>query len=356
MKDSKNTLLLCTQVVDRQSTTLGFMHRWIEKLAPLYDRITVMCLYKGECSLPSNVQVYSLGKEVLEKENHGTLYRRIRYTLNFYKVIFSNFFKYEKVFVHMNQEYILLGGIFWRLAGKKVCMWRNHYEGNALTKIAGYICNKVFYTSRHSFTAQFKNSMQMPVGVDVESLSTKQHIDKKPNSILFLARLDPSKYPDVVLHALKMLQDDGIGFSATFVGGTSDKFPTYQSEMHALKASLGLGDNVVFVGAVPSTETYKYYLSHDLYVNASKSGMLDKTIFEALAAGCLPITTSGDFHEMVGEEFKFTFKSSESLFEKLKAALDLPREEEKNKVATMQKIVIDQHSLDTLVKKINQEV
>jgi len=351
--DKKNNLLICTQVIDSKSSTLGFMHRWVEELSKVYNTIIVVCLFKGECKLPSNVKVISLGKEFNIKSD--TVIKRIKHVLNFYKIIFSEIRNYNKVFVHMNQEYVLLGGLFWRIMRRKIFMWRNHYSGSFLTKIAGRLCEKVFFTSKFSFTAKFKNGVQMPVGVDIDSFKTTDKINKKKNSILFLARLDPSKKPDVVLKALKILKDKGVEFTATFVGGTSDKSIKFGQEMYNLKKDLGLHENVVFVGSVPSTETYKYYLSHDIYVNMSRSGMLDKTIFEALVAGCVPVTTSIDFQEMVGNEFKVE-DSPEILASKLITVMGLSREDKELKVSAMQNLVLEKHGLNSLVNKIKLEV
>jgi glycosyltransferase involved in cell wall biosynthesis len=240
-------------------------------------------------------------------------------------------------------------------------MWSNHYSGNWVKDIAGKWCEKVFYTSQFSYTAnkkKFPQGVQMPVGVDLESLKTQEKIERQEKSILSLARLDPSKKPELILKALKKLEEEKVDFTASFVGGTSkDKWPNYEEELFKLKKDLGLSEKVKFVGAVPSTETFRYYLSHCIYVNVSKSGMLDKTIFKALAAGCLPLTTSVDFNEMIGDNaWKVEQDSVTSLFEKLKIALMLDKTERENLVRKMQEYILNKHSLDTLINKIYELV
>lgn len=366
----KNRLLVCTQEMNIKSTTLGFMHSWVIKLAQKYDQVIVVCLFAAEYDLPENAKVISLGKEGYGKEflNKNSLVKkiitRIKYVFNFYKAIIKERKNYDKVFIHMNEEYGFLGGPFWKLSDKKVVMWSNHYMGNWMKDLAGKYCTQVFYTSRFSYTAnknKFPQGIQMPVGVDVESLNTSEVFEVPENSVLFLARLDPSKKPEIILHALKKLQDENISFVMDFVGGVSkDKWPNYEAEVKKLKEDLGLGDNVRFVGAVPSTETYKYYLSHAIYVNVAKSGMLDKTIFKALAAGCLPLTTSVDFNEMIesvaGDTCRVEQDNVDSLVERLKYSLALEEADRKLKVKAMQDVVIEKHSLDTLVSKIYELV
>jgi glycosyltransferase involved in cell wall biosynthesis len=365
-----NRLLFFTQEMNRKSSTLGFVARWVEELSKKYDEVIVVCLYKGEYTLPSNVRVISLGKENFNKdfiEKNSKIKKivtRIKYIFNFYRIIWKERKNYDKVFVHMNEEYVFLGGYIWKWMGKPVSYWGNHYMGNWMKDMAGYLCKNVFYTSEYSYTAnkkKFPNGHQMPVGVDVDSLKTDEKFERPHNSILFLARFDPSKKPDVILRALKVLKDEGYNFSCDFVGGTSmDLYPTFPEDMKKLKEELGLGDNVRFVGAVPNTETYKYYLSHEIYLNVAKSGMLDKTIFKALAADLVTVTTSNDYNEMVrevvGDEFKVEQDSVDSLVERLRHVLKMDTEHKRHKVKLMQDVVIGKHSLSTLIQKISEMV
>jgi glycosyltransferase involved in cell wall biosynthesis len=363
--------------MDEKSSTLGFMIAWISKMASKYDSVTVICLYKGVCFLPDNVKVISLGKEKsgqtlesgLQIKNTVILkltkfLAKCKYIALFYKNIFLERANYDKVFVHMNREYVLLGGMFWKLLGKPVSLWSNHYAGNILTDMTRYFCKNIFYTSLFSYTAnqkKFPNAIQMPVGVDLDSLKTSLEFEQPPNSILFLARLAPAKRPELLLRALHKLKEDGYEFTCDFVGGASaDLWPNYERDVIKLKEDLGLGENVRFVGSVPSTETYKHYLSHTIYVNVAKSGMLDKTLFKALAAGLLTLTTSIDYNKMiekvVGDEFRVEEGSVDSLVEKLKHALSLDKEHRLHKVKLMQDEVIEKHSLDNLIQKIYELV
>ena len=62
-------ILICTQKVDLNDDILGFFHSWIAEFAKQCEKVTVICLYKGEYDLPGNVKVLSLGKEKLEIGN-----------------------------------------------------------------------------------------------------------------------------------------------------------------------------------------------------------------------------------------------------------------------------------------------
>jgi glycosyltransferase involved in cell wall biosynthesis len=351
-----NNLLICTQEINQNSTTLGFMTSWVRELSKHYDKVLVICLYLGEHKLPSNVEVLSLGKESSKS--------RFKYIINFYKIIFSRRKEYDKVFIHMNDEYGLLAGFFWKIMGKKVALWSNHYYGTWKRDLVGKFCDKVFYTSKFSYTAnarKFPQAVQMPVGVDVSNFKENSKVERKPNSILFLARLDPSKKPEIVLRSLKNLQDRNIFFKATFVGGANkDVFADYEKGIHTLSRDLGLENVVEFVGPVSSIETPRFFLSHMFYVNVAKSGMLDKAIFESVVGGCLPLSTSVDFNDMiypvVGHFCKVDESSVESLTKKLSDALSLTDTEIDSKAREIQKSVLPNHNLEYLAKRISEEL
>src|SRR3989344_92970 len=118
-------ILIVTQKVDKNDPILGFFHRWLEEFAKYFEKVTVICLEKGKCDLPQNVKVLSLGKE------NGR--SKFKYLKNFYHFIWQERENYEVVFVHMNEEYVLLAGLPWRLLGKRISMWRNHPAGSFLT-------------------------------------------------------------------------------------------------------------------------------------------------------------------------------------------------------------------------------
>ena len=87
-------LLILTQKVNKNDPILGFFHQWIEEFSNRFEKVTVICLQKGEYNLPSNVKVYSLGKESGKS--------KIKYVKNFFNLILGLNREYDSVFIHMN--------------------------------------------------------------------------------------------------------------------------------------------------------------------------------------------------------------------------------------------------------------
>lgn len=291
-------LLIITQAVDTEDPVLGFFVRWIDELSKRFEQTEVICLKEGDHLLSKNVHVHSLGKEF------GTASKGV-YTWRFLVLVWKLHNEYDAIFVHMNQEYILIAGWLWKLLGKRVYMWRNHYAGSWLTDITAFFCTKIFCTSTHSFTAKYKKTVFMPVGVDTSRFFLDEHIQRIPHSILFLSRISPSKRPEMLIDALALFAQENIAFSADFYGSPLQKDEAYCESLKEKVHLLNITNRVSFYPGVPNSQTPDIYRAHDIFVNTSPSGMLDKTIFEAAASGCLILAASADIATKVGENFHF---------------------------------------------------
>ena len=204
-------LLVATQAVDLDDPVLGFFHRWLEALAPECESIHVICLKEGRHVLPPNVYVHSLGKEQGKS--------LLRYISRFYRYVLALHSDYDSVFVHMNEEYVLMCGFWWRLWGKRIVMWRNHKKGTLRTRFAARLCNTICYTSPESFVASYPHAVVMPIGIDTDFFSPGT--ERNPRSILFLGRLDPVKRCVEFVDALNTLRESGEKFTVDIVGDNS---------------------------------------------------------------------------------------------------------------------------------------
>ncbi len=260
-------LLIITQKVDRNDPILGFFHRWIEEFSKHCEQIIVICLQKGEFNLPKNIKVLSLGKEEGQS--------KLKYLWRFYKYIWQERKNYDKVFVHMNQEYVLLAGGFWGLIGKKIYLWRNHAKGSFLTNLAVLVSHKVFCTSPHSYTAKFKKTKLMPIGIDTNLFKPDQNIIREKNSALFLGRISPVKK---VLDFVDWVKNND--YKATIAGPILPGDKKYGELV--LKS---LTPKIKYVGPVTQEEAKKLYQTHEIFANFTPAGSMDKTILEAAACG-----------------------------------------------------------------------
>ncbi len=341
-------ILITTQAVDKKDPILGFFHSWLIEFSKKYASVTVICLRKGDYDLPPNIKVLSLGKESAQS--------KIKYIFNFYKYIFSERKNYEKVFVHMNEEYVLLGGIFWNFLGKEVFMWRNHKSGSLKTRIAGFLSKKVFYTSVGSFTSKFKNSIQMPVGIDDSVFRPVGGIQREDNSFLYVGRISPIKNIDKMLDAFMEFSNKVPSFAFDIVGPCEgDLDLRYKKELEQKIKESGLSSNVKLLGSAKQEDLPEIYSKYKFCINLTPSGSFDKTIWESVFCGCIPLVHNASFLNEISRELRDKVGLSleiKSIVETFENALLLSPE----KITSELMAVGRSHSLKALMDKITQIV
>ena len=108
-----------------------------------------------------------------------------------------------------------------------------------------------------------------------------------PLKLVYVGRLVRSKGLFEVIDALAELKCAGRQFKLSIAGGGPD-----QSELTAALEKAGLGDRVRFLGSVFAVEKCRLWLDSDLFVfpTVHNEG-LPYSLLEAMAAGCVPITT-----------------------------------------------------------------
>lgn len=94
------------------------------------------------------------------------------------------------------------------------------------------------------------------------------------------------KAPDIVLYAIKKMKDRGIECHLTWLGDG-----VYKKEMKKLANSLEIGNQVSFVGNVPSSEVIKQLQKTDIFLLVSRTEGLPRALIEAMAMGLPCIAT-----------------------------------------------------------------
>ncbi len=272
-------LLIITQVVDVKDPILGFFVRWIEEFAKHAERVEVICLREGAYNLPANVRVHSLGKE------KGV--SRVKYVLNFYRYIWRLRHEYDSVFVHMNPEYVILGGPLWRLWGKSIALWYTHKSVNIKLRLATVLADSIFTASKESFRFPTKKLHVMGHGIDVDFFSPDQKV-VQGTAVLSAGRLSPTKRHDLVIRAAKHFPNE-----VRLVGEGPEKH-----HLESIAKDLSLASRVHFLGAHTQEELREEYRRAGVFVHVSETGSLDKVVLEALACGLPVVTTSAVLGEL----------------------------------------------------------
>jgi len=351
-------ILIITQKIDINDDVLGFFHGWVREFAKHCEKVTVICLYKGEYDLPENVKVLSLGKE---KNKSFPLIRgiegvkKIKYIFRFYKYIWQERKNYDAVFVHMNQIYVILGAWFWRLQKNKIALWYTHKQVSLALRIAEKFVDKIFTASRESFRLASKKLIVMGHGIDTEIFKPLEN--KKENNvfkILTVGRISPIKDIKTLVRAVGELQNSNYELQVVGAAGTLEQEKYFQ-EVKDLVKELKLKEKVKFIGSVPNREVRQYYQTADLFVNMAPTGGLDKAILEATACACPVIVCNETMKNDLGEfadELMFKHGDCKELAEKIKKIINLDQSQRIIIAKKLRERVTENHNLENLVKKI----
>lgn len=360
-------LLIITQKVDINDDVLGFFHRWIEEFAKYCEKVTVICLQKGEYNLPQNVKILSLGKEESLRKKGLSLrrdevagkgetlieqmFQRLKYVFRFYKYIWRERKNYDSVFVHMNPEYAVLGGLLWKATGKKIALWYTHKAVNLKLRLAEKLADKIFTASKESFRLPSKKVEITGHGIDIskfESGKRKVESGKKDKfKIITAGRIASIKNVHVMLEAAAFLKKDGMAFEMKIAGApVIDADKTYFRRLQKEVQEKNINDCVFFVGAIQHKNIPTFYQGGDLFLNLSDTGSLDKATLEAMASGINVLTSNEVFFDILPSQNILKNLNARQLAVNIKFFMN-------NNVTTsaLREIVASNHALEILITR-----
>lgn len=343
-------LLILTQKVDKNDDILGFFHGWLQEFAKNCEKVSVIALQVGEVDLPSNVKVYSLGKE-----KGGS---KSQYISQFFKYILSLKNEYDSVFVHMNQVYLLLGGIFWKIWNKKVALWYVHRANSLDLKLAIRFVDYIFTSSPESFTVKSKKTIYIGHGVDSSKFICNGERNQNGIKIVSVGRITPIKDLTTLILAGEILSKKIPNLSIEFYGKTTGQADEkYFNTLKLIVKEKSLENVVHFKGSLPNTEIAWVYCGANLSVNMSPKGGWDKAVIESLMAKC-PVFASNLALKPVFTEYsnKFLFghKNPQDLANKIESFL---AENDKEKIINnLREHAVKEYDFKNLIRKITERL
>ena len=333
-------LLIITQKVNKNDQILGFFHAWLEEFSKQVEQLTVICLEEGEHDLPSNVKVYSL-----KKEDGSSKLKRV---ILFYKYIFKERRNYDHVFVHMNQIYIILGSLVWKLFGKRVSLWYAHGSVSFSLKIAEKMVDIIFTSTEKGFRMVSDKKHIVGQGIDANHFSPKkQEFENKYEiNVLTVGRISEVKN---IAASIALLKNSESIILHLVGDAVTSKDVAYKQQCIDLVNKLHVSDRVIWHGTVPYSNLPRMYQQVEIFLNLSNTGSLDKTILEALSSG-LPVVTCNDAAKGILGVTLVNLDDSERIVNAIKqdtadAAIQAAREN-----------IIYNYSLVGLVTKITQKL
>ncbi|MFA5022551.1 MAG: glycosyltransferase family 4 protein [Patescibacteria group bacterium] len=356
-------LLMITRKIDRLDPLAGFAYGWVKKIAGNVSELNVMCLEKGDITgLPENVKIYSLGKE----KHNSRIQRFFRFQVLALKLVPRS----DGVFCHMNPEYTIAIAPAAKLFGKKIISWYTHGAITPKLKLTEFLANKILTASTQSFRLPSKKVVVTGHGIDTaffhppapgqETISKFYLAGRVPGNlanfkILSIGRISPTKDYESLIKAVDLLvnQQKINGLKVDIIGGPGlPQHQVYLDNLKKMAEVMKLQGIVSFVGAISNLETVGHYQDADLFVNLSHTGSVDKSVLEAMACGCLVLTSNEAFEKIVGKDFMVQQNQPSDLAKKIEWVMNLPQTEKESIKNKLRAEVIANHDLNNLAKKI----
>ena len=407
-------LLIFTQKVDKNDSVLGFFHTWITEFSKRCEFVTVICLEEGEHDFSKNakprsvnssefsttgVKVLSLGKEknaehmrnirgTSQNKSPHPLYKLYNFKnfINYFRLYklynFTNFItkisnkliyiwkfyvhlwkergSYDTVFIHMNPEYMVLGGPWWRLAGKKTALWYTHRQVNLKLKIAEFFTNTIFTVATESFKLKSNKIKIVGHGIPVEIFEKPKDFVRKDDKfrLVSVGRITPIKNFDILIEATNVLKKEIPNLEVVIVGGPTQTGDTeYFEKLKSLVSKYGLENTVHFAGSITNDKIREHYWNSDISINLCPTGGVDKVVLESMASGTLVLASNRAFQSYFGEYSGQLLFAEGDVDDLVQKALKLKENKDKNAIINyLVGVVKERSSLTSLITKITEEM
>ncbi|MFM2339813.1 MAG: hypothetical protein RLZZ360_449 [Candidatus Parcubacteria bacterium] len=342
-------LLIITQVVDTNHPILGFFHRWIEEFAKNCEQVHVIALSVGEYQLPANVTVHSLGKEAGEN--------RLKYLWRFYRSIFALRHEYDGVFVHMNQLYVVLGGLLWRLWGKRIGLWYAHGAVPLSLRVATQLTHIVFTSTPQGFRLPSKKVVVTGQGIDMSRFVYTPRTASPVLRLCIVGRIAQSKQIETLIAACAKLAEARVPFTFRIVGAaTTPSEKQYEAMLRQQVIASGLSGHIVWYGPASQAELPALLASTDIFIHDGVTNSLDKVLVEAVACGVPVVSSNPSYRYIMGTETDwplfFAPGDSEALVANILELTKRPLFDKNNFTRVAADRVQQKHSLLNLIAKI----
>lgn len=348
-------LLILTQKIDKNDPVLGFFHQWLQEFSKHYDKVTVICLQKGEYNLPKNISILNLGRKMPQHNIFIKIFYRIKYVLMFYYYILRERNNYDAVFVHMNPEYIVLGGVYWRLMRKKIALWYVHRHVDIKLRVAAIIADIIFTASKESFQLNSHTVQIVGHGIDINKFQLKNHNRKQEDylRIICVGRITKIKNQELLVEAVNILANtyNITNMHIMFVGlASSIEDKQYETMLKQKIKQYNLQNYIQWVGKVTHDKLPLMYAQNDMAINLSPTGGMDKVVLESLACGVPTIVLNKTFVNVLQDYKDKLMLSKESAHELANKIMDLSHDHISEH--KLRELVQKDFSLESLITKI----
>ncbi len=336
-------LLVITQKIDEEDDVLGFFISWVGALARRVEGVDVICLAKGKHSLPSNVRVFSLGKERgWPKFIQGFL---------FYFYALKVLLKIDGVFVHMAPEYVRALYPINIIFRKPLVMWYAHIKVSKVAKWAIDHVDYILTPSKESF--EYNSDKVVSTGHGTNTEVFKPQEVAQDFDVLSISRISKVKRIETLIEAVKMLAERSLYPSVSIYGEPARaEDDDYLKKLKEMAKDL---KNISWRGSVANKDAPEVYAKHRVFVRMQGGGGFGKTELEAMSMGVPSILPTEVYRNDLGEfgdELYFKEDDAVALADRIESVLSWPAEKRSEYGRLAREIVAKKHNVENVAEKI----
>lgn len=299
-------LLIVAQAADRDDPNLGAFYYWFEMLARRADSVVILAGRAGATDFPPHMSVFTFEKK-------KGIFGRVRRLWKFWELFSRHFADANAVLFHQIPEYVLAASPFLLGRGRKVAaLWYAHGAVSWRLRLAERMVDYIFTSSAGGFRLPSKKAIYMGQAINTELfqpsvMSPQPSVNTVNNGLrlLTIGRIAPVKNYETIIAACAILRDTWPhGWALTIVGGpitAGDR--AYAEKLRNLVREKGLVSHIHFAGELAYSEIPGLLAEYDLFLNASRTGSLDKAVLEAMACGLTVLTSNAAYRAILPPQY-----------------------------------------------------
>lgn len=342
-------LVIVTQAVDRDDPNLGAFYHWFRMLADRTDSLVVIAGRTGQTDFPDTVAIATFEKQ------SGGMFGRLRRLWRFWVLCARHFADADAVLFHQIPEYVIAASPFvWgRRTRPHTALWYAHGAVSWRLALAERLVDDIFTSSEAGFRLPSKkvSYLGQAINTDIfqEVKSQKPKVKSETLRMVSIGRISAVKHYETLIGACALL--DGVlqtPWIFTIVGGPltpGDRI--YAQKLRSLVRDTGLEDRIRFAGERPFGDIPAVLREHDMFLNASRTGSLDKAVLEAMACGLTAITSNEGYRTILPPEY-FVTPARPEIFAEYIAA----RAAEERPNMSLRAIVVRDHALAGTIERM----
>lgn len=347
-------LLLVVFTLDEAHPSLAWQVQVARGLADRVEKLVVLTSSVGQCGdMGDNVEIVVPPARPL-----GIPHRfggRWAFNLDVFNLCRSRHI--DAVFVHMAKNWTYQLKPAFGMLGLPVVMWYAHGTVTQGLRLAAWCANRIVTSTSEG--CRLDNGKIHVIGQAIDTRAFAPPPKRSLESVLCVGRISRRKRVGLVYEAMTALRgvmgEERAPPCLVIGSARTAEDLKYENELRNRIWTDGSEDRFRMVGFVPHDRIAGFYNAAFLHFNVSETGSMDKSVMEALAAGCPVLTSNPAFERILSDypEFLLLDVRPEAIAERI---LEIYQRRFEYDPGALRKLVLDHHSMETYPDRIIREI